>query len=548
MPATRLVPPEDWPTLGWQVIEWCEHYLCHGPGDIQGEPLFFDDEFTQITLDLYRLYPKGHDRAGRRVVTYGGVSLPKGRAKSEFAGAIAAAELCGPVRCDGFDAHKEPVGVPVTYPFIRILATEEGQTGHTYGNTMVMLEHAREKFAGEWCFDKLDIGSTRILVGKSGTEGVVIPSTAGAASKDGGKETFAVADEVHLYSLPELRSMHDTVRRNSVKRKKAQSWMLATTTMFEPGAGSVAEDLFDEAEKLVNAKRRSHEFFWHHRQGTIKVDTWSDDDAQLASLREAYGEAAEWMDLEAILTTIRAPGAQAAHGARYFHNAKWKGENKAIDPEKWDKLADPKRTPAPSSAVSVVLGFDGSDRGERADDTALIGWTVEPTPHLFLIDRWRRPERAGADYRVPRREVREAVTATREAFNVRRFAADPPGWREEIDTWDEEFGNDGRGDPIVVEVLTNRPSVMGPAIDRFLEMVDLGSFTHDGSPELREYALNAVLTKAKGRPDLSALAKEKFDLKIDGLVAAIVGLSELVELGPEEDEASGGFVWLLGGS
>ncbi len=47
MPATELVPPRDWPTLGWGVIEWTEHYLCHGPGDVQGEPLVWDYEWAQ---------------------------------------------------------------------------------------------------------------------------------------------------------------------------------------------------------------------------------------------------------------------------------------------------------------------------------------------------------------------------------------------------------------------------------------------------------------------------------------------------------------------
>ena len=77
MPLTRLVAPSDWPTLGWQVIDWTEQYLCHGPGDIQGEPLVWDEEFCQIILDCYRLFPKGHENEGRRVVSYFGSSMTK---------------------------------------------------------------------------------------------------------------------------------------------------------------------------------------------------------------------------------------------------------------------------------------------------------------------------------------------------------------------------------------------------------------------------------------------------------------------------------------
>ena len=535
MPLTRLVAPSDWPTLGWQIIDWTEQYLCHGPGDIQGEPLVWDEEFCQIILDAYRLFPRGHENEGRRVVSYFGISMPKGRAKSEFAGALVCAELLGPVRFDGWDAKGEPVGKPVTYPFIRPLATEEGQTGNTYGNVQTMLEHARDNFPSEWQFSQLDIGSTRTFVGKGGRLGEIRPSTAGAASKDGGKESFAVVDEPHLYYLPELRQMHAMVRRNARKRKIAQPWMLATTTMFQPGQGSVAEDLYDEAEKLLDQPKRSFGFCWHHREGAITEASWDDDAAQLASLKEAYGPAADWMDLPGMIEhEIRAPGSVKAENARYFHNLRWKGEQRAIDPDKWDSLADPSLNPVGGEFIAV--GFDGSDRGEHADDTVLVGWVLTEKPHLFLIDRWRRPEFAGREYRVPREEVREKVAELRDRFEVRRFACDPPGWREEIESWDKEFG-ERFGEPVVVEVLTNRPTRMGPAIDRFLEAIDEGSFTHDGSEELREYALNALLTKSKGRTDLPAVVKPTIDAKIDGLVAAILSYDEVAKMPPEQPVA-----------
>jgi hypothetical protein len=47
------------PTLGWQVIDWAETYLCHGPGDVQGEPLVFDDEMTSFLLCAYALHDDG---------------------------------------------------------------------------------------------------------------------------------------------------------------------------------------------------------------------------------------------------------------------------------------------------------------------------------------------------------------------------------------------------------------------------------------------------------------------------------------------------------
>ena len=533
MPVVTLSPPREWPTLGKPVLDWIETYLCHGPGDVQGERIFLDDEFAQVIYDLYRLYPADHPRAGQRVVTYGCVSMPKGRAKSEFAGMLVCAELRGPVRFDGFDAQGLPVGRPVTYPMVRCLATEEGQTGNTYGNVVVMLEHARDKFGSEWGFDDLDIGSTRVLVGKGGKGGEVRPSSAGAASKDGGKESFAVADEPHLYVLPELRQMHAMVRRNSRKRRGAEPWMLATTTMFEPGQQSVAEELYDEAERLM-VKRKHFGFYYHHREGTIAEEDWSDDAAQVASLTEAYGPAAEWMDLESIvLDEIRAPGSVAAENMRYFHNRRWKGENKAVDPAKWDALADPSRTPA---SGRILVAFDGSQSGEHADDTVLVGWTLDPRPHLFLVDRWRKPARAGREYEVPRREVRSRVADLFDGWDVAVLVADPPYWQEEIDGWADAYGEER-----VVKFHTNRLADMGPAIDRFLEAIDRGSFTHDGTPELREYALNALLSASGGRAAYPVLEKPTVDQKIDGLVAAVAGYAELANY--EEPERAPVFAY-----
>lgn len=528
-----LHPPREWPTLGAVALEWMEHYLCHGPGDIQGQPLFINEEAAQFVYDAYRLYPKGHARAGRRVVSYAALSEPKGFAKSELAGAIVCFELRGPCRFDGWNASGAPVGKQITYPFIRPLATEEGQTGNTYGNVFVMLEHARDRFTNEFGFGQLDIGATRTYIGKNGRDGEVRPSTAGAASKDGGKESFGVADEPHLYILPETRSMHSTVRRNCTKRREAQPWMMATTTMFQPGQGSVAEDLYDEADRLLGQKRTTFAFLWHHREGFDVKDEDKDNDALvLASLAEAYAPV-EHMDPEFVLENeMRAPGSVWAENVRYFLNRKHQGESRAVDPIQWDAMAAPERTPGPSVRVDVLEAFDGSEGGSSPypDDTALVGWTVEEVPHLFMVDWWAKPDGLKGSWRIPRKQVRARVTEMRTSYNVRRLVADPAGWRDELTDWEAEHGEDADGDPIVIEFATNQDTRMDPAIDRFLEAVDERKFTHDGDPRLRQYVLSAVLVRAGGRSQRRRLVKEKQTAKIDGCIAAVIGYDELQHL------------------
>ena len=535
MPVSQLTPPREWPTLGWEIVEWIEQYLCHGPGDIEGDPIELDDEFVQFILDAYRIYPKGHAREGQRVATYYELSRAKGRAKSELAGMLVCVEFIGPARFSHWDGD-EPVGRRVRYPFIRCLATEAGQTGNTYDNVIVMLSHAAEHHAQRYpAFGKVDAGLTRTFFRGDGG-GEIRPSSAASSSKDGGKETFAVADEVHLFDTPELRSMHKMVRRNCRKRKDARGWMLATTTQFAPGDDSVAEENYREAEDLLenHAKRKRRLGFCRdHREGT-PVESWDDDDAILASLEEAYGPAAAWMDLESILADeIRAPGATESDGRRFWLNQRATAAERAVDADVWDSMVAPLRTPA--EKAEVVLCFDGSKLDDTTardpDATALLAWTVEETPHLFTLGVWQ-PEHN--DQRRLRREVKAAFDEACSTYRVRRVVGDRAHWQEFLDDLSEKLGTDRAGDDIVLIFDTNSPKRMSAAIDRFVkEGVPNRSFTHDGDPTLRAHVLHMVLTKSK-RGSYTAVGKPKETEKIDAGVAAIIGYDELPNVEPSQ--------------
>lgn len=526
MPAVRLVPPAEWPTLGWQIIDWIESYLCHGPGDIQGERIELDDEFCQFILDAYRLFPPGHERAGERVVTFAELSRPKGRAKSELAGAIVCVEFCGPARFSHWGDDGEPVGKRVRSPFIRCLATEENQAGNTYDNVQVMLTHAKEthgEVAGE-VFSQLDVGKTRVFLSSGGE---IRPSTASAGAKDGGKETFAVGDEEHLYVLPETKSMKRTVLRNLRKRKAAQPWYMSTTTQFAPGEMSCAEETRMAAEDYQrHPSKRPPGFMWDHREG-FEVKDWDDDAQVLASLREAYGAFADVLDLERILSDeIRAPGVILAEVQRYWLNQRATAAGRAVDAAEWDALADPDRV-VPDGAT-VVLGFDGSKldnvRASSPDTTALVGWLIEPDrpPHLFLVDVW---DPAVTDHSDLRHLAASAVRMAFDRWRVAFLAGDPPHWRDEMDAWVDEYGDDR-----VIAFDTSSSARMGPAVERMVkEAIPHGHFTHDGNPLLRRHVLNALLVKAK-RGDWLALAKPKDTEKIDSFVAATLSYHLLADV------------------
>jgi hypothetical protein len=175
---------QPWPTLGPQVCDFIEAYLVFGPGDLRGEPARLDAEKRALVYRMYEVYPQGHPQAGRRRFKRVAISLRKGSAKTEMAAWIAACELHpdGPVRCDGFDANGQPVGVGVTDPYIPMVAyTEEQSDELAYGALRVILEYS--PLAGDF-----DIGLERIM--RSGGDGKAVSLATAPDARDGARTTW----------------------------------------------------------------------------------------------------------------------------------------------------------------------------------------------------------------------------------------------------------------------------------------------------------------------------------------------------------------------
>jgi len=476
------MPPEVTRSLGYALADWFETFLVHGPGDVQGQSIDLDEEFLSFVVSAYEV-----DARGRRVFDEAFLSRSKGRAKSELAGMIVCAEFIGPCRFDHWATDGEtsswgyafelgePVGRPVVYPFIRCMATEEGQAGNTYDNVTSMLEHLKNNHSE--AFPAIDLGqraqtSTRIFLA---TGGEIRPSTASSASKDGGKETFVVFDEPHLYAGRELRAMFDTVSRNARKRLESEPWRLQTSTMYAIGDDSVAEQTH-----RAHAAGKLSRLLFDHREAPDSLNPERAED-RLEGLRHCYGPAAAWMNLPAIVEDYRDPRIDRSDWLRYFWNRAQAGVSDLVDGAVWDALAVP-------GAVldlgdQIALGFDGS----TSDDcTALIGCRLSDS-RLFTIKVWN----AGNGLRVDRADVDTVLTATYEAYNVAMLFGDPNRWEPYFDVWSanwpkriaEEWPGDRRTDRNV---------------RLFLTALKDGSLSHDGGEILTRHIKNTALSK--GRP------------------------------------------------
>lgn len=513
-------------SLGWIAIWWIETFCVHGPGDVQGEPVALDEEFAAFILDSYAI-----DDTGRRLYDSAFISRAKGRSKSELAGFITLFEAMGPARFDGWaeggETYErdgfvytyqpgEPIGKTVTAPVIRCLATEEGQAGNTYDNVYFNLT---EGPLGNG-LPRDSAGLTRIFLPGGGE---IIPSTASNSSKDGGKETFVVFDETHLYTTRELKRMYDTVRRNLAKRKAAEPWSLETSTMYLPGEKSVAEETHDLAKLIREGKAKIQRLLFDHREADADIDL-SDPEQVRAGIREAYGPFSEVMDVERILAEFYDPRNDPQDSRRYYFNQPTSSKDAWISSPEWMACASTKEV---AKGEEITLGFDGSRKRTRGvtDATALIGCRVSDG-HLFEIRIWEQPEGpAGEGWEVPITEVDYEVRQAFERFNVVGFFADPAKWESYIAQWEADFGKklkvkSSQPHPIEWWMTGNRSYLVVRALEQFQNAVLDRELTHSGLA-LTRHVLNA--RRRLGRSGVS-IAKEHPESpnKIDAAIAAVL--------------------------
>lgn len=494
-------------SVGYEVLDWITEYECHGVGDIQGRrlegDLDLDDEIRDYIIECYRIDPV----TGRRMYNEAVLSRPKGRAKSEIAALIVVAEGFGPVRFDGWNADGQPVARPVVSPLIKCLATEESQAGNTFSNVAFI--------AGEWGQDT----HPEIYGGAGGVRryqsasaiylpqgGEIRACTSGAASKDGGLETHVVADETHLYVLPELRSMYATTARNMGKRYDADAWLHQTSTAYRPGEQSVFETTLTQWRK----KELPESVYVNHREATGKIDL-DDKDRTIRQLREVYGPAAEWIDLDRKYRDMRdvriCPDDETA--ARYFLNRPMSSKDAWI-PDDVVKRQGTKSVVTVAAGESIALGFDGS---LNDDSTVLIGCRMSDG-FLFKVGIWAKPEGpAGNWWEVPRADVLAKIRESFARYDVVRMYADPHEWRSDIDALQVEFGER------VSPWSTGRDVAMGAALDRLRTDLVKGELEHDNDAVMVEHFSNAYV-RMKGIHRLVRKEHPKSDRKIDSVVGA----------------------------
>lgn len=468
--AYLIVPDLDedpWPTLGEQVCDFLEERGVYGPGDLAGKPYELSDEKRALIYRAYEVYPKGHRLAGRRRFKRVCWSVRKGLAKTELQGLVCYAELHpdAPVRCDGFDAYGEPVGRPVSSPYIPMLAYNKDQVEElAFGVLSYVCAEGPDA-------DLFDISLERIIrLSPRGTDdGKAVPLAQSPNARDGARTTFQAFDEPHRMYLPRLLDAHQTMNNNLPKRPAADAWSFYVGTAGQLGQKSIAESLYLEAQGMQDKPDKDPRFFFFHRDAG-KVHRGSEKGAaghnlatkkgRLDAIKEATGPDGEYGlgQFDDIAELYTRPDTDRAYWERVQLNRWLQSDRQAFDPASLEVVDQS----IPLGSY-VTAGFDGA---RFRDATAIVIADVFTGVHqLFAL--WERPptpegvDPADDEWEVPPLEVDSAVDVLLASYEVLRWNGDPPHWVESHATWS------GRYPDVVEEWWTNRPAAMAYAVRNY---------------------------------------------------------------------------------
>ncbi len=536
-------PGQEWPTLGPQVCDFIETYLVFGPGDLRGLDAKLDAEKRALIYRAYEVFPADHPKAGRRRFRRVCFSLRKGTAKTELMAWIAAVELHheGPVRCDGF-REGQPVGRPVTDPYIPLVAYTEEQTED-------LAYHALFTVITEGpLINDFDVGLERIMRAKG--DGKAVALAAAPNARDGARTTWEAFDETHHWNLARLKKAHSTMLANLPKRFASDAWALETTTAFAIGENSVAEDTMDYARQIDEGKITDPQLFYFHRQASPDLDITEPEQLRIA-VKEASGPSAEWSDLDGIFAQFQDPTADLPLLERLWLNRPIAGGGRAFPAARWAELVNGwmlwTGRKEPAEGRLITLGFDGSRFG---DATAIIGTDVM-TGYQWVVGMWEppaMPKDGGERWSVQVEDVNAAVADAFTRWQVYRFYCDPPLWGSEIAAWAGEYNTD---DNVVVEWWTNQYRKMAYALQDYRTAMINGDVSHDGNQAFARHIANACKQETNFRNEdtdefMWIIRKDRKDspFKIDAAMAGCLSWQardDAIALGVEAEEPAGVF-------
>jgi hypothetical protein len=494
-------------TLAWDILTWAEKFIVQPDGENAGDPWQFTDEQIRFLAHFYAVKPDGKWK-------YRTASLrrAKGWGKSPILAALSIIEFCGPCRfshwakfneqcptCGGphKTAEKHPIGKAEHNPWIQIAATSLDQCV----NTMDMV---RGMLVASPLVQKLNLDIAKTIIQfKSGRPGKIEPVASNSVTLEGGRPTFAVLDETHLWM--ETNGGHKVQRvidRNIRKNAGGRARYCESTNAYNPNQDSIAQRTHEAALK------GAADILYDCVEAPY-METLDDDAVLRASLLEAYGDSS-WVDIDSLISAIRDPRTPAGDSYRFYCNNIQESADTWMPKASWELCRDDDDTI--TNKEQIAIGFDGS---LYDDATALVGSRLRDGK-LFVLGLWEKPDDASDDWEVNVTEVDAVMYKAFKDYRVAWVYADPYYWQDIIDRWAMQYG-----DKIVFKFPTNRERVMCEAIERFHTSAVSQQLKHDGNKNLQRHVLNAVTQEVRNGYLISK-ERPKSKKKIDLAVAAIL--------------------------
>ena len=503
-PQTLLADGSLPPTLGPVFVAWAEAMLCHGEGDLIGQPFKCP---TWLVRAAYRLFEYDasvvdpvtgcHPYLVQRAL----IISPKGSAKTEGAAAFALFLLAGP-------SQPTPDG-PKLRPSanIPIAASSWDQANKLFGSAAVNMATGMPDSPAALS-DYVECFDSEIQL--KGTTGKIYRVAAIAGTNDGGLPTSVVCDEIHEWTGKKKR-FHLVLTQGLEKRSNGLEINITTPDTADPD--TLLGGMVTHAERVASGEVVDPELYYL-RYGA--PDSCIIDTEKGLAKALALAHPAEWVDPVKTAHRLLAKNVPPEEIRRYWLAQFVPSTGHWLPEGTWDSRFDP-RGVRPPHGTKVVLGFDGS---YRRDSTALVGCTLGG--YIFVVDAWERPTDAPEAWRVPRSEVKAVVAAAMKEWEVVELAPDPPGWNDELEQWEAIYGD------VVVAFSTNQGSRMGPACTKFYSAIAGGDeddvtvpLTHDGDARLARHLRNAVPKFTLNGTVITKRAHNS-PLKIDIAIAAIV--------------------------
>lgn len=415
--------------------------------------------------DFQREIITGAFAAGKRTAL---VSMPRANGKTALAAMLALAELfAGPLSAE-----------------VLVVASDERQARLTLDLARRMIELNPALAA------RAHIYKDQISVPENDAK--LVPLPAKPAALHGWDPSLMIVDELHVVTEPVWEAI------SSVTGKRPESLTLAISTP--------AESQDSIMWRLVEHGRSGKDDAFYLREFAAPSGCATDDRAAWRTANPALAGENPFLSedgLEAARVTLREPV------FRQLRLGQWVSAADSWLPfGAFDAIRDDARTV--SGRERVVLAFDGSASG---DSTALIGCTVD-RPHLFVVGLWENPN--DPRWRVPRGDVDAAVEMAFHQYNVVELAADPWGWRTEIEQWATRHG-----ERRVVEFNTGHKHRMAPATDRLYQAIAEHHVSHDGNTDLARHFEHTVARRTP-MGDIVQKQTHYSPHKIDAAVAAII--------------------------